>query len=348
MAKRKKHGARGGGPTFLQTALLVVLALVVGALTASYVNHRAAARSYGAPRHHIPVESIAVATPSAVASAPAVRAAPEAALSPSPRNASAGSAAPLPAWDGLERDTRIVASAPRPVSTTQAGGIHLPKVTGRPRVAIIVDDCGQWIDTERGFLALPVPLTLSVLPDVRYTRTIAQEAQDAGKGVMLHLPMEPLSHMNPGPGKITTEMSDGAITAQVEDDLAQVPLAAGVNNHEGSAATANPRVMRDVLGVLKSRDKFFIDSLTTGTSVAGPMAGEDGIPTASRDVFLDNQESIVYTEAMLEKLVEVAQRKGSAIAIGHPRPTTLAALRAMIPQMESAGVQFVLARDLVH
>ena len=345
MAKRKKHG---GGPTFFQTTLLVVLALVVGALTASYVNHRVAMRSHSALRHRAPQKGIAAAASPAAASTPAALAAPEAAPSPSPRSAPAGSAAPPPAWDGLERDSRTVASAPRPVTTTQAGGIHIPKATGRLRVAIIVDDCGQWIDTERGFLALPVPLTLSVLPDVRYTKSIAQEAQDAGKGVMLHLPMEPISHMNPGPGRVTTEMSDGAIAAQVEDDLAQVPLAAGVNNHEGSAATADSRVMRDVLGVLKSRDKFFIDSLTTGTSVAGPMAGEDGIPTASRDVFLDNQESVAYTEAMLEKLVEVARRKGSAIAIGHPRPTTLAALRAMIPQMESAGVQFVLARDLVR
>lgn len=346
MAKRKKRGAGGGGPSFLQTALLVALALIVGALTASYVNHRATTRSHGAASHRMPVSGVAAVAAPTAAATPVVRATPGG--KPSPEPASTKSAPPPPAWDGLESGTRVVASVPRPVSTTQAGGIHLPKVAGRPRVAIIVDDCGQWIQTERGFLALPVPLTLSILPDVRYTKTIAQEAQDAGKGIMLHLPMEPISHMNPGPGKITTGMSDGAITAQVESDLAQVPLAAGVNNHEGSAATADPRVMRDVLGVLKSRDKFFIDSLTTGTSVAGPMAGEEGIPTASRDVFLDNQESVAYTEAMLERLVEVAQHKGSAIAIGHPRPTTLVALRAMIPQMESAGVQFVLARDLVH
>ncbi|TAM60385.1 divergent polysaccharide deacetylase family protein [bacterium] len=338
MAKRKKRGSPAGGPTLLQTTLLIVLALVVGALAASYVNHRAAVHARH-PRALAPTAT-ARAVPVAVASTAAV-AAPRPVRTPVERTP------PPPAWDGLERNARV-AAVPRPVSTTQAGGIHLPKVSGAPRVAIIVDDCGQWIDTERGFIALPVPLTLSVLPEVRYTRTIAREAQDAGKGVMLHLPMEPLSHINPGPGKVTTEMSDGAIVAQVESDLAQVPLAAGVNNHEGSEATADPRVMRDVMGVLKSNDKFFIDSLTTGKSVAGTLAGEDGIPTASRDVFLDNRESVSYTESMLEQLVEVAQRKGSAIAIGHPRPTTLEALREMIPRMESAGVQFVLARDLVR
>jgi|SRR5579872_54303 len=338
MAKRKKRG--GGAPSFLQVVLLVVLALIVGALTASYVTHRA---STSVSRHRQTAEPVAFATPTAAA------ALPESTPAPTPAPTPARTSAPPPGWDGLENGGRGVAAVPRPVSTTQAGGIHIPKVGGAaPRVAIIIDDCGQWIDTERALLALPVPLTMSILPSVHYTKTIEEEASAAGKGIMLHLPMEPISHMDPGPGKITTEMSDDAIAAQVESDLAQVPLASGVNNHEGSEATADPRVMRDVLAVLKEHDKFFIDSMTTGKSVAGKMAGEDGIPTAERDIFLDNQASVTYTEAMLKKLVEVAQQNGSAVAIGHPRPTTLEALRRMIPRMRAAGVQFVLARDLVH
>ncbi|MDE2571526.1 MAG: divergent polysaccharide deacetylase family protein [bacterium] len=323
MAKRKR---RGGGPSLLTLVLLVVLALMVGALAASYVSH--AKLTFGR-QQRVAQRPLAEATMPAATPVPVLE-------------------TPAPAWDGIETGNRVVAGVPRPVSTTAAGGIHVPKVAGKPRVAIIVDDCGQWIATERGFLALPVPLTMSVLPDVHYTKTIAGEARAAGKGVMLHLPMEPVSHINPGPGKVTTEMSDGAITDQVESDLAQVPLAAGVNNHEGSEATADPRVMRDVLAVLKRRDKFFIDSMTSGRSVGGKMASEDGVPTASRDVFLDNQASVAYTEEMLRRLLEVAQHNGYAIAIGHPRPTTLEALRAMIPQMQAAGVEFVLAQDLVH
>ena len=229
----------------------------------------------------------------------------------------------------------------------------LPRVSpgvqsGAPRLALIVDDCGQWIDTERGFLALDVPLTLSVLPDVHYTATIAREASDAGKGVMLHLPMETLSGLDPGPGKVTTEMSDAQIDAQVEVDLSQVPLARGVNNHEGSKGSADPRVMRDVIGVLaKHGDLFFVDSRTSSASVGEQTAHAAGVPTAARDVFLDNQASVAYTEAQLRAAAEIAKRTGSAIAIGHPRPTTLAAVRALIPELQAAGIQFVLAQDLV-
>lgn len=215
-----------------------------------------------------------------------------------------------------------------------------------PQLALIVDDCGQWIATERGFVALDIPLTLSVLPDVPYTSVIATEASDAGKGVMLHLPMETLSGLNPGPGKVTTEMSDAQIVAQVQSDLAQVPLARGVNNHEGSKASADPRVMRAVIGVLAEHHLFFIDSRTNAASIGEETARQMGVPTAGRDVFLDNRADLAYSEAQLSQAAAIAQRTGSAIAIGHPRPTTLAAVRAMIPKLQALGIRFVLAQDL--
>jgi len=219
---------------------------------------------------------------------------------------------------------------------------------GAPKLALIVDDCGQWIDTERGFIALSIPVTLSVLPDVHYTSLIAGEAAGAGKGVMLHLPMETLSGLNPGPGKVTTEMTDSEIAQQVEADLAQVPLAAGVNNHEGSKASADERVMDDVVDVLaKHRNLFFIDSRTNAASVGERAAQSRGVPTAARDVFLDNQASVDYTISQLKEAAAIARRTGSAIAIGHPRPTTLEAVRDMIPELQASGIEFVLARDLV-
>ncbi len=228
--------------------------------------------------------------------------------------------------------------SPSPGATENAHG---------PELALIVDDCGQWIATERGFVALGVPVTLSVLPDVPYTSLIATEASDAGKGVMLHLPMETLSGLNPGPGKVTTEMSDSQIAAAVRDDLAEVPLARGVNNHEGSKASADPRVMRAVIGVLAKDNLFFIDSRTNSASVGEQTARNLGVPTAARDVFLDNRADVAYTEAQLSAAAAIAARNGSAIAIGHPRATTLIAVKAMIPKLQAMGIRFVLAQDLV-
>ena len=250
----------------------------------------------------------------------------------------------------MPQATQTASPIPTEPPATEAP-VPLQRVTPAsdgPRLALIVDDCGQWIDTERAFVALDVPLTLSVLPDVHYTGTIAREAADAGKGVMLHLPMETLSGLNPGPGKVTTEMTDAQIAAQVETDLDQVPLARGVNNHEGSKGSADPRVMRDVVDVLAKRgDLFFVDSRTSPSSVGEQTAQAAGVPSAGRDVFLDNQATVAYTEAQLREAAAIAERTGSAIAIGHPHPTTLAAVRAMIPELQADGIHFVLVQELV-
>jgi len=253
-------------------------------------------------------------------------------------------------------------------TTPEPGTSAAPTMTprpGAPRLAIIIDDCGQWPDTEHGFIALPAALTMSVLPHVRYGTQIAHDADAAGKGVMLHLPMEPLSGADPGPGRITVAMNDDAIAAQVRDDLASVPLAAGVNNHEGSRATA-PLFAQHYTGAVdhgrtirhrwsfpfdsggRAESSIFIDSRTGSASVAERDASAVGIPTAGRDVFLDNVADVDATKAQLRRAARVAKANGSAIAIGHPRPTTLVAVRALLPELERDGIQLVLARDLVR
>jgi uncharacterized protein len=281
------------------------------------------------PRHHGTQRHTTEST-----SAPEETATPQSLESTAPEEATES---PSPSAAPTESSTPLPTMSPR----AAASG-------GTAKLALIVDDCGQWLDVERGYLALGIPLTMSVLPDVHGTATIAQEASDAGKGVMLHLPMETISGMNPGPGKVTTEMTDAQITTQVEADLAQVPLARGVNNHEGSKGSSDTRVMNDVIAVLAKRGNlFFIDSKTSPTSVAEQVAAAQGVPTAARDVFLDNKEDVAYSEGQLREAAAIAKRTGSAIAIGHPRPTTLAAVKALIPELQAQGIEFVLASDLV-
>ncbi len=315
---RRQRASRSGLPVLV---LLIFIAVAAGWFLLRPTTHRTH------PRNETVSEATAAPSEAPVATAPAEETAtlePTATVTPTETPSVPPSTAPT--------------SSPLPVGNPNA-----------PKLALIIDDCGQWLSTERGFIALPVPLTMSVLPHVHGSATIAQEAKDAGKGVMLHLPMETLSGMNPGPGKVTTEMTDAQIVAQVEDDLAQVPLASGVNNHEGSKASADPRVMSDVIGVLAKRgDLFFIDSKTNAASVGEQVASADGVRTAARDVFLDNKEDVAYSEAQLRDAEAIAKRTGSAIAIGHPKTTTLEAVQALIPQFEADGVQFVLAQDLTR
>jgi uncharacterized protein len=321
MARKRKRTQR-----FNPVPVFIAL-LLLGAVASAVLPHHA--------RHLVHRRS---AQPATVAQATA-----------SPEAAEAATAQPSAAPSAESTAAASPAASESPAPIASAGTPVAPPVNANgPEVALIIDDCGQWLSTERGLIALPIPITLSVLPHVTYTTQIAQEAADARKGIMMHLPMEPLSHMNPGPGEIKTAMSDDAITKQAEDDVSQVPLAKGVNNHEGSEASADDRVMKDVMAVLKSHDLFFVDSRTNAKSVGAADAQGGGVPTASRDVFLDNQADVAYTESMLERAVAIAKRNGSAIAIGHPKPTTLEAIRAMYPKLQAEGVRFVLAQDLVH
>ncbi len=248
-----------------------------------------------------------------------------------------------PAPSALPAEPEAGGPAPENLASAPPGGVQ-----GRPRLAIIIDDCGQWPVTERGFLALPFPVTLSVLPHVRYGSEIAHEAGAAGKGVMLHLPMQTISGRYPGPGTITTTMPDDAIRAEVSGDLAELPEARGVNNHEGSLATQDARVMGDVIGVLAQDGRFFIDSRTSAASVGEEVAREHGVPTASRSVFLDDVDNEAAVAEQLRRAIEAARTSGSAIAIGHPRPATLAAVRELGAEAQADGVDLALASELVR
>ncbi len=248
---------------------------------------------------------------------------------------------------------------PRPVAPPSEAPAAAPSVANTPlpvtpppgkgaRLAIIIDDCGQWPTTERAFVALPFPVTLSVLPHVRFGSAIARDASAAGQGVMLHLPMQTISGEYPGPGTITTSMPDATIRNEVASDLAELPEARGVNNHEGSLATQDARVMGDIADVLAQDGRFFIDSRTSKNSVGESVAHERGVLTARRNVFLDDVDSEPAIEARLREAIADARATGSAIAIGHPRAATLAAVRTLAPQAAADGVELTLASALVH
>jgi uncharacterized protein len=363
--RRRRSANRPFVPVLVALAAAAILAGAVALIVRGDVTPRPVAHVPHVARHrHHPVAISASATPATAPPTAAAIAAATLAPTPMPIPTSTEMSTPVPepptatpttvaTARPTTMPTTVPTTIPTTVAATPAAATPLPTPAaaapppGAPRLAIIIDDCGQWLTTERGFIALPEPLTLSVLPHVRYGGLISREALAAGKGVILHLPMEPRSEIDPGPGEVSTAMSDVAIEKEVADDIASVPLAVGANNHEGSRATSDDRVMRDVSAVLAAHHFFFVDSRTSAASVAQRDAAAAGIATAGRDVFLDNVADVTATEEQLRRAVAIAREHGSAIAIGHPRPTTLIAVRTLLPELRREGIDFVLARDLV-
>jgi len=205
----------------------------------------------------------------------------------------------------------------------------VPHKEASPKVAIIIDDLGYDTSLAEGFAHLNLALTLSILPFAPHTHSIAHKAREAGREVMLHLPMEPRSYprINPGDGVLLVSMERATILEVLERDLGEIPFIEGVNNHMGSRFTENREQMMVVLGELKRRGLYFVDSKTSRMSVAFDLARQMEIRTACRDIFLDNDLSEGALTIQMERLLTVARHKGHAIGIGHPHKETLWFLR---------------------
>jgi polysaccharide deacetylase 2 family uncharacterized protein YibQ len=216
------------------------------------------------------------------------------------------------------------------------------------RLAILVDDLGYERATAESLFALPYPLTLAVLPHLPYSPDIAEEAYRRGYQVMLHLPMESTADEKREAIELRRGMSPAELTQLLAGMLETVPHAIGVNNHQGSLATADPQLMAALMPALRERELFFIDSRTTTATVAYDAARHAGVPAASRNVFLDDTPTREAVRQQLELAARHARQQGFTIAIGHPHPATLQALAEYLPQLEGHGVALVFASELVH
>jgi len=218
------------------------------------------------------------------------------------------------------------------------------------RAAIVIDDLGQDLQAARNLLALPYPLTFSVLPHLPHSVQTAEEAHRAGHEVMLHLPMEPEPgpHPSAGLGEIRTGMSREELRRVLQQDLDSVPRAAGVNNHMGSRATLSTALMAAVMQALAEQHLYFVDSRTASGSVALEAARRQGLPTFYRSVFLDDTETVPYTLGQLREFRRRVETQGVALAIGHPHPSTCAALARFLPELTRDDIQLVPASKLVQ
>jgi len=226
-----------------------------------------------------------------------------------------------------------------------------PAIEPKNKVALIMDDMGYSLDTIYDILSLEEPITVAIIPFSPLGEQTAQIAHQNGLEILLHLPLESINNIeanNSIEGIISTDMGEQEIITLVERNLDQVPYISGVNNHMGSKVTPNESLMQTILQRLKQRNLFFIDSRTTGKSVAYDVAIQLEIPTAQRHVFLDSELDEDYIREKLIELFILAQKKGEAVGICHPLPETLKVLKESFRLAKKYGVTPVFISELVH
>lgn len=214
-------------------------------------------------------------------------------------------------------------------------------------IAIIIDDLGHNSQLGARAIALPGPVTLSVLPYTRHSRSLAERASRNGKEVMLHLPMANLANLPLGPGGLDAALSRNVFLARLASAVERVPHARGINNHMGSYLTQQRVEMGWLMTELSRRQLFFVDSRTTPDSVASTIARQRNILSSSRDVFLDNTRSYYEIDRAFRELISIARREGTAIAIAHPHRVTLHYLEMTLPLLSGDGITMVPVSELL-
>ncbi len=217
----------------------------------------------------------------------------------------------------------------------------------KPEIAIVIDDVGLDMRGSKRAIDLPAYVTLSFMPYATRLKEQTKEARDNGHELLLHMPMEPVGHDDPGPGALLVGLPPEELRERFQTALASFIGFDGVNNHMGSKFTADAEGMEMVVNELQQRHLFFLDSRTSAKSVGESVARANGLPTIARDVFLDDEISLDAIRAQLAQTEHVARRKGYAVAIGHPHAATLEVLEQWLPDAEARGFTFVPIKELV-
>jgi len=245
---------------------------------------------------------------------------------------------PAPAQQKL---STAAVPAPKPPASA-------PRPQGPGQIAIIVDDMGSSMQELQTLQSINLPLTYSVIPSLAHAKRVAESAHKAGAEVMVHMPMEPEGypeHRLESIGLLVA-MDDAEIARRLNGYFGTVPFATGANNHMGSRFTQDAAKMEVVLKVLKGKGMFFVDSRTSPASVGYKTARSLGLKCATRQVFLDNVQDEEAIGKQLAEAAVFARKKGAAIAICHPHPATLRALKTFMPELARSGITFVYASAL--
>ncbi|MBU4376072.1 MAG: divergent polysaccharide deacetylase family protein [Candidatus Omnitrophica bacterium] len=216
------------------------------------------------------------------------------------------------------------------------------------KIAIVLDDFGYNMNNLETLYGINAPITISILPNITYSKRIAEEASAKNIEILLHLPLEPRGEEdNLEPGTIKVGMPPREVKALLKKAIESVPRIKGVSNHMGSKATEDKELMKVIFDELKKRRLYFMDSLVTDSSMCEVAALKSGLRIATRDVFLDNESDERYIENQLRRTAEIAAKSGSAVGLGHDRPNTIRVLAKIIPELKSEGFQFVYLSELV-
>ena len=224
----------------------------------------------------------------------------------------------------------------------ESGFTSIREYAGSPKIALDIDDVGYRRSYINSLISLKTPITFAIFPYAHYSKDIDLKLHKLGYETIMHTPMEPVdTALFPGDGALFISMDKKEIRRKISADIKRLPYIDGANNHEGSLFTSDKKKICDAVSDFKKKNMFFMDSLTDDNSYAYRCALKQGIPSAQRDVFIDDKPADGYIENQIKIAAALAKRFKRVIVIGHPRTDTVKTLMSEIPALKKEGYKFV-------
>ena len=232
---------------------------------------------------------------------------------------------------------------PPPSNPVPKSKYNFPTAKNGAQLIFVFDDGGQNLSHLAPFLKLPFPITVAVLPQIAHSKETAAQVRASGNEVILHQPMQSVNaSVNPGPGAIKPEMTDNQIISLLFQNITEIGPVTGMNNHEGSGITADAEKMATVLQFCSQEGIYFLDSRTNVETKVPYVARELGYSYYERNIFLDNEKTVDNALKELKKGLDLANKNGSVIMIGHIWSADFlpAFLQEIYPELKAQGYTF--------
>lgn len=249
---------------------------------------------------------------------------------------------PAPKEEAAPAPVAVPTPAPQPAAPQADGFGFVPAKNGAV-LCVVFDDGGQNISQLKKCVALPFPVTVAVLPRLAHSAESARIVRQSKNEVILHQPMQAMNlNVNPGAGAIKPEMTENEVFATLSQNIAEISPIAGMNNHEGSLITENEVLVSFILQAASEKGIYFLDSRTSSATKVPSVAMEMGMGWYQRDIFLDNQKTRENYLAELKKGLDIANKKGHVIMIGHvwSAESLPAFLEEAYPELALKGYRF--------
>ncbi|MEA4816359.1 MAG: divergent polysaccharide deacetylase family protein [Lachnospiraceae bacterium] len=225
--------------------------------------------------------------------------------------------------------------------------INVYRLDSPAYLAIVIDDFGYGGEGTDEMLALPIKFTAAILPFSESSKEDGQKAVDAGKEVIIHMPMEPKLGTSSffGENIIKTTMTQEEISNLIHRALEILPESTGINNHMGSKVTEDEKTLASIIEIANSLGLIFLDSKTTQNTKVPEVCEELNTLCLQRDIFIDSTNNIEVVKKNLRDAANLALEKGHALVIGHVGPegglVTVNAIAELAPEFMAEGIEFV-------